>query len=371
MDVSGIPALDVAIGLSFVFLVLSLVASAGQELLASVFATRAKTLRRGLEAMLKDTSPAPKGSVADASATDKPGDDLVYRLYAHPLIRALYRDGTRFGRTTLRSPAIPEDASKEDREHAAAVQRSVTDVRLPSYIAPRSFALTLLDTVAPAVAATDPSGRPVLGHDLVKQTRDAIAQLDIPSGVKHQLLALLDDARGDIDAFRRNLETWFDDTMGRVSGWYKRKTQLFILIFAVVVTVAMNANALTIGERLWHDDALRATLVAQAAKESAAGANARQRLTNAVNDANSVAKLGVPLGWAQGDESDPRHVSLASLKGWLYLLGGWLITILAVSLGAPFWFDALSRLSRLRGSGKPEAPAPATGQAKEPVAAGS
>ena len=45
-------------------------------------------------------------------------------------------------------------------------------------------------------------------------------------------------------------------------------------------------------------------------------------------------------------------------------VGGWLLTLLAISLGAPFWFDALSRFSRLRSSGKPETPLPAAGSGK-------
>ena len=45
-------------------------------------------------------------------------------------------------------------------------------------------------------------------------------------------------------------------------------------------------------------------------------------------------------------------------------IAGWLLTILAISLGAPFWFDTLGRLSRLRSSGKPETPLPATGSGK-------
>jgi len=59
-----------------------------------------------------------------------------------------------------------------------------------------------------------------------------------------------------------------------------------------------------------------------------------------------------------------------SLKDALFRhLGGWLLTIMAMSLGAPFWFDVLSRLSRLRSSGKPEAPLPASslGRANERV----
>jgi len=45
-------------------------------------------------------------------------------------------------------------------------------------------------------------------------------------------------------------------------------------------------------------------------------------------------------------------------------LAGWALTILAISLGAPFWFDLLGRFSRLRASGKPETPLPATSSGK-------
>jgi hypothetical protein len=53
-----------------------------------------------------------------------------------------------------------------------------------------------------------------------------------------------------------------------------------------------------------------------------------------------------------------------SVGAFLLTLLGWLLTILAISLGAPFWFDTLSRLSRLRSSGKPETPLPASGSGR-------
>ena len=103
---------------------------------------------------------------------------------------------------------------------------------------------------------------------------------------------------------------------------------------------------------------------ARAASATTAGTTAQDKLNNAVNDVDAVAKAGVPIGWAQGtkDRADPRHITLGSVSGWAHLLGGWLLTILAISLGAPFWFDTLSRLSRLRGTGKPETPLPASGR---------
>lgn len=375
-DLTGLPALDVAIGLSFIFLLLSVAASAVQEFVANLFSLRAKVLERGLRNMLADPA---------AAHTDSHGaPNLLLGVYTHPMIRSLYRESWfPLGRKTLR-PIGGAVRAAADAQGAAADRGAAADspagdgsrradvavpikVRLPSYIAPRSFALALVDTMAPAVLATDPDtgvARP--DHDVIRETRAAVLALDIPSEVKHRLLTLLDDARGDIDAFRRNIEAWFDDTMARVSGWYKRRTQLIILAIAVVLTVAINANTLTMGERLWRDPTTRATLVQQAGAADAtpAGQTASDKLNNAVNNVESVAKAGVPIGWAHGANSnaDPRHITLGSVSGWAHLVGGWLLTILAISLGAPFWFDTLSRLSRLRGTGKPETPLPASGR---------
>ena len=217
-DLTGLSALDVAIGLSFIFLLLSLLASAIQEFIAGIFGLRARTLERGLRNMLQGGD----GSVLPGGAAPGPAGTLVDAVYLHPLIRPLYKAGFGLG------------ARRDGR-------------RLPSYIAPRSFALALLDTLAPDVVGTNADGTPKPSHDVLHETRTAIAGASLPPEVERRILALLDDARGDIDAFRHNLEAWFDDTMARVSGWYKRKTQIILLVIGVVVAIAINANTLTMG----------------------------------------------------------------------------------------------------------------------------
>ena len=193
--------------------------------------------------------------------------------------------------------------------------------------------------------------------------RSAVFEMNIPAGVKHRLIVLVDEARGDLDAFREGLEAWFDDTMARVSGWYKRQTQLILAGLAVVITITLNANSLTIGDRLWRDPSVRATVVQQASSVTGQteGKTPEERLRNAANNVDSVATLGVPIGWSANTD-DPRHVSFNDAGSVIAVLVGWLLTIAAVSLGAPFWFDFLSRVSRLRGTGKPETPLPASGR---------
>jgi len=330
-DPTGLPALDVAIGLSFIFLLLSLLASAIQEFIAGIFGLRARTLERGLRNMLQGGD----GSVLPGGAAPGPAGTLVDAVYLHPLIRPLYKAGIGIG------------ARNKGR-------------RLPSYIAPRSFALALLDTLAPNVVGTNADGTPKPSHDIVREARAAIAGASLPPEVERRILALLDEARGDIDAFRHNLEAWFDDTMARVSGWYKRKTQIILLVIGVVVAIAINANTLTMGERLWKDPAVRGAVVGQATSVSDAPRSAGD-LNSAANAVDGVVKLGVPMGWPR-DANDPRHVSFTSVRDGAYAVLGWTLTIIAIALGAPFWFDTLSRLSRLRSSGKPETPLPATGR---------
>ena len=308
-DLTGMPALDLAIGLAFIFLLLSLLASTLQEFIAAIFGLRARMLEQGLRNMLGGD------------------EDVLAAFYEHPLIDGLYR-----------GHVARDDLGK------GGLRRT----KGPSYVSPRSFAAFILDAVAPE------QGQLNLLKTAAGETQE------LPAGVRDRLRPLLDAAGDDLEAYRKSLEAWFDDSMARVSGWYKRKTQVILLVIGAVVVLALNANTLTIANRLWSDQAIRAAVVQQAdqAASQPTGDDPRERLENAADDVASVAKLGVPMGWS--GEAKPDW----SGTGWLTVLGGWLLTVLAISLGAPFWFDTLGRLSRLRSTGKPETPLPATGSGK-------
>jgi hypothetical protein len=322
-DLTGIPALDLLIGLSFIYLLLSLLCSAAQEAIAGVFQLRAKKLEEGLRNMLEGT-------------TDKPDDPnaLSNKLWTKPLLSALFK-GTR----------------------------------KPSYIPPRMFALALLDTVNPDAAkptvapAPSDGSAPAVTH---KPSQDVLAELrqsadNLPEPARTSLLNLIDEARGDIDRIRHNIEDWFDDVMARVSGWYKRQAQVILCVLALIVTIGLNADTLIMGETLWKNDAVRSAVVSAATAQGGPGTTPPADTTSldkAAQNVSDVKKLGVPMGWNDAARN-PLHLDA---KYWPAKLLGWFLTFAALSLGAPFWFDTLSRLSRLRNSGKPETPLPASGR---------
>ena len=214
----------------------------------------------------------------------------------------------------------------------------------------------------------------------MKEIERGIERIGPHSPLGLQLKALLVGTEDDIESFFASVEKWFDDSMDRVSGWYKRNSQRIAIVTAVVVTLLLNASAVRIAERLNDDPAVRAAVVAQAEaavaegeegeEEASAGAEeeaadtaepggAEEKPADDEEEASAekagkqvetaldkLDSLQLPILWSEANVPalNPGAIALA--------LAGWLITAIAISLGAPFWFDALSKLARLRTTGK-------------------
>ena len=287
---ASFPYLDIAIGISFVYLLMALVCSTVNESIAGVINSRGKTLEKGILSLLHDP-------------------DLKKKFYDHPLIQGIQQD---------------------------------ENGRLPSYIASNKFALALMDILTGPNASAANADALCEG---VKNLKDDAA--------KTALTAVLQNPQFKTDQER--LEAWYEQSMNRVTGWYKRTSQIRIYVLAAAVTLFMNADSLKILKTLWNNPTMSAVLVEDT--------KARLQKPSAVpeNDAITTQEkqlLGQVTGW-QGDwYTDWPHPKGAGFWSWIaYLLkerfGGWLITILAVSLGAPFWFDTLSRFMNVRSAGKP------------------
>ena len=294
----GSEILEVAIGIGFLYLLLSLVCSAVTEGVARAFAMRSGTLRSGIRNLLGD--PQGKGLAKD--------------FYDHPLIKGLYRQGW-FDRT------IGRDGK-------------------PSYISSRTFALALFD----ALVSTDP----VTHNRDYAGVRGKVGKIQQNDDLRRALLVCMDDADEDLGRAQENVERWFEEAMERVTGWYKRKMQLVIVGVAAVVSVALNVDSFTVTNALWNDAALRDSVVAAAQRDTG------QPLGGDLDVIEErLGGLGLPLGWRTAPEG---------LVAWSAKVAGLLFTTVALSLGAPFWFDLLNRFMGVGSSGRspnmPSAPNP-------------
>jgi hypothetical protein len=299
-------ALEVAIGLVFMYLLLALTVTTIQELVASFFGLRARHLYDAIAGMVGE----------DAREKNAAPIDAIYR---HPLVKNLV-----------------------DKE-LNAVRGKLPYWRpagVPSYIPSKTFALVLIDVLR-GQRLGDVTG----ADDLLARAHEVVDGLP-PGDLKRSLTLLVADVHTMEQSVERRaalvsqrIEGWFNDRMARASGWYKRKAQVWSLVIGLGVTAAFNANTLRVGERLWNDAGLRGAVVvnAQAFHDAAAGA-----LPPSASALDSLKASSLPLGWS-GFE--------LKASAFPMLLLGWVLTTLAVSLGAGFWFDVLGKALNLRGSG--------------------
>jgi len=303
--------------------------------------------------------------------------------------------------------AVPQnqqaiDEAKTARDAAAAAVKILTARRAATAFAADQKNAELAVTASSALESALAAGRELANS--VPQSVDNIEEAikSLPDGhTKESLLVLVDKARRDgtnaiaqIQQFREDVETWFNDSMDRVSGWYKRWTQLMILGISIILVIILNVDSLMLIERLSSDKDFRAQIFANATKAvgssrssntskppvdgQTANTNEGGSTTTSNNaaseDAAMKSQLALlrqditpytsPLGWTN-DGTDlrkfpwRRHEGNAdvnvldekTLFDLILKLVGLVISIGAVSLGAPFWFDTLSKFINIRGAG--------------------
>jgi hypothetical protein len=262
---------------------------------------------------------------------------------------------------------------------------------LPAYIPSRTFALAMTDILH---QKTTMSGDPMAEiHGYLSwhhsQFRDNKAT--------EAMLALAKDAQGDLKKFQANLENWYNAAMDRASGWYKKYTQTILLVLGLLMAMAFNVDSVHVSKVLWFDRDARQGMVdaasqymkdhpgpptkgdvapvvatpndAPPASNDAAPAaptngqvpfdakDLKRRLQDTTEQFNAVTSGALlPVGWKGSYKNNLKYLWANKEAGsWrvLELFPGWLITALAISLGAPFWFDLLNKFMVVRSTVKP------------------
>lgn len=190
---------------------------------------------------------------------------------------------------------------------------------------------------------------------------DHLQQLHLPTGLKDSLISLADktqariqNAEEDITALGQEIETWFNRGMERAAGVYRRNAKAVALIIGIGIAIAVNADTIHMATRLAVDPLLRDS-IGQVAVNIGSQANSDpdtslDQLEDSLNAA--IDQLPLPLGYdpvnleqqQQAEDRWPLPIPLRVL--------GWIITGVAISMGANFWFDLLKKVVSVRTSAK-------------------
>lgn len=307
--------LTVIIGIVFILLLLSLLASTIMEMMAAILSLRGKHLLNTLQNML--------------------GDKLTDFL-KHPFFRQL--------------------------SYASHNKPTLSFYSLPSWLSKGTFSTIVADLLQP-----DP------GKSL-EQKIQSLPDQDL----KNVLLFLLHQTDGSMEGFRAKLEYWFSEVMDRASDWYTRSTKWWLFGIGFVMAVILNADTIQIYQSLSVNAAAREQIEKMAEiyvqkhdSVPTLNLNAKKPADQSMADLQDLVKsyrqsVQSPLGLGWNEQ----QVETNTLYDWLIKFIGFILTGIAVTFGAPFWFDVLKKLISIRGGGAPPPPPPAAAPAQNQDAQG-
>jgi len=320
---NGLDFLNLVIGLLFIYLIYSIAASTIWEIIISFSNLRGKML----ESWIKNNF---------TISRSKQSDSFGLKILKHPAIRGLLKKGkTR-----------------------------------PIYIPAEIFSDVLMDIII-ADTIDDPKlENTKIDFDTVKGSIQKTGLVD--DDFRRILLQYLGDGTGEsIKQFKKKIGEWYDHSMERLIGYYKKQLQLYIFLIALIIVFATNADTIKLASFLYKNPKVSESLASKADQylqdtaiinsisiidttliDSISKMEQKALLNKIDNDIDKLENLqteldktDLPLGW--GDEDLKNYSFLDYLKK----IGGLLLTVFAVSLGSPFWFDILGKLANLRSSG--------------------
>src|SRR5258708_12878583 len=144
----------------------------------------------------------------------------------------------------------------------------------------------------------------------------AAANNSIPASIE----LLINNTKSDPAKMMANIETWYNETMDRVSGWYERRVQLIIFALGLVIDVGLNVDTISIITTLSNDNVIRSTIVsaAQGSANSPTNANLAMLL-------KSIEQVQLVVVWSTSTLP-------SDVWGWVLKISRFLATLFPVSL---------------------------------------
>ncbi|CAD5932820.1 hypothetical protein [Planktothrix agardhii] len=336
--------LDFAIGLFFIYLILSLLVSGLQELIATILEWRAKQLKEAIKILLGDN----EANDPSAIQAKKIADDL----WNNPLIQSL---------------------------NQRKIRRSSVG---PSYISSKMFGAALLE-VLKTNYDLDISGT----MDKIVESIHTNQKLDKKVKARIYSIALIAQSKSckaeqETKLLEREIQIWFDESMERASGVYNRNVKGFAFLIGLIVVPLINADTFHIVERLNKDAAWRSNINQVAtniitqnkdrqkclkeARELEDSMRRLAELNKCFEDINTgLDNITMPLGWDTSNfptstmEQFTKQANVRYPNKWehwvvgiIKVIFGWLLSAAAIAMGAPFWFELLGKFINVRNAGQ-------------------
>ena len=330
-------SIDLLIGLALIMLMISMAVTVLTQFFNGLINLRGRQLRQGLAELINQLDPNLPANLAMS---------IAHEVLLHPLIR-----GTNMTMGQPLGTVIHREELTKMLMVLAAGEGSQT-------------VSTALKELLAANGVTDPAGTLTNVRQLALELEKANPGL---ANNVRQNIALMQEAGSDLVA---KINSWFDQTMDRVSERFTSITRYVTFLSALLVAMVIQIDTLALVNRLSMDDALRDSLVKEA--QQATTPPARQTTPAPVPTAATPAPMpsstsssntAPALTAEQQNQVTTQYREFLESRGLISIPRSWngwvtnwktvnpfgvLISVFLLNLGAPFWYNALKNLLNLR-----------------------
>ncbi|WKV11531.1 hypothetical protein [Marivirga harenae] len=376
---TGLLILDICISLVFLYLLYSLLASIIVETIASFCGLRARNLSTGIRNILNgrpDEYPPPNKfqsfllSMKNAFKGFSNKKEGLHKLfYQQSTIRNMGKNSFHSSPSYITSQAFsdvlvqllshgPNKSATENIHNLLGSGHSSDLAEIEANLQYLTHELGVLNELYSSYnhKATGNGMHAEIKY-LIDQQERKIRQwkVDHQQVTGENLVRLSTDAQGflkniwensshSIGDMKSEIAGWYDEYMERISGWYKKKMGLLLFVIGLLIAIGFNVNSIRIAQDLSTNQEMLNFITNQAIKyhESQDGQTTSFDYESIKSE---ISQLNYGLGLGNTDRWD---------ENWFISLIGYLITAFAISLGAPFWYDLLNKIVRLRTSIKPK-----------------
>ncbi|MEA5538117.1 hypothetical protein VB834_03625 [Limnoraphis robusta Tam1] len=315
--------ISIAISLSFIYFVLSLITSEIQEVIASVLKLRAKNLKEFIIHLIGES--------------DKTGNLKITKMLYDKYLMSLQTSQSYYQRN---SPQL-------------------------TYIPPRQFANGIIGILIEELKLNNKEEDYL--DDLTK-VADKIKESPLPEKLKNEIIIVLRNANAKVvepekkfETLQQEIETWYQNSTEYASRLYQKKAIILSRVVALLLVIMFNIDTVNIIDHLSKSEVLSSTFsstvmgVIQSSDRSDYCSENDETLDfktcmEGIEDEVQILLDRVdnlPIGWNWSDPWKEQFTPLTTGKV-INAITGWMISAIAISMGAPFWFDILKNLTRLK-----------------------
>lgn len=252
--------------------------------------------------------------------------------------------------------------------HPLIIGLSTKADKLPSYISSEVFVDALIDLIVAKNAKNKKPSKITIDTNSLKSALD---NSGLSPGIQRIFMQYIAESSDNLQKVKEKISRWYDESQERLLGSFKKRLQVWIFLIALALVGTTNADTFRLASYLYDNPETRDAIANQveiilndssfiskvhsvdtAIIDSLKGKNQDVIIRKIEKDLTSLEELnsdllqtGLPLGW--GNE----FIKPPNLWDIVKKTGGLLLTVFAVSLGAPFWFDILNKIATLRSSG--------------------